>query len=166
MDLLILERLNDLVGKSVFLDKLFIFSADYLGYVLLLAFVFLLVKNYKKYWRLIVVALISGIISRFVFTELIRLFYSKSRPFVDNNIHLLIPYQDVNSFPSGHAAFFFAISTVVFLYNKKAGLIFIFASFLITISRIIVGVHWPADIIAGALVGIVSSCIIVKIFKP
>jgi undecaprenyl-diphosphatase len=76
-----------------------------------------------------------------------------------------------SSFPSGHAAFFFALSTVLLLYNKKfyprpkfwwgAGLFFFLASFLISIARVFVGIHWPSDILAGAAIGIFSGWLII-----
>ena len=83
-----------------------------------------------------------------------------------NHINLLFSYNPAEpSFPSGHAAFYFAIATIVYFYNKKAGLGFFLASFLISISRVFVGIHWPADIMAGALVGIFSGWLIIKIAK-
>ena len=80
-------------------------------------------------------------------------------------MNLLLSHEATSSFPSGHAAFYFALSTIIYFYNKKAGLLFLFASFLISISRVFVGIHWPFDIFAGAIVGIFSGWIILKISK-
>jgi undecaprenyl-diphosphatase len=165
IDFYIFQQINQLVGKSAFLDSLGVFFAKYLGYVLV-AFLFLLLfKNFKKYWRMLVLGLGAAIVARFGIVELIRFFCEKSRPFVENNVNLLLTHSATSSFPSGHAAFFFALSTVVYLYNKKTGFLFLLASFLISVSRVFAGIHWPSDILAGALIGVIVGWLVVKIFK-
>ena len=110
-------------------------------------------------------AILAGIVSRLFFTELIRWILPKSRPFIENDVNLLLIRDATSSFPSGHAAFYFALATVIYFYNKKAGLLFFLASFLIVLSRVFVGIHWPLDILAGALVGIFSGWLVIKWVK-
>ncbi len=165
MDFLIFQKMNSLAGKSVCLDGLGIFFAEYLGYVLVVILLLFLLKDWKKYWLMTVKGLSAAILARFGFTEIIRFFWERSRPFVENQVNLLFSHEATGSFPSGHAAFYFALSTIVYFYNKKAGIFFLIASFLISISRIFVGVHWPSDILAGAIIGIFSGWLIAKIFK-
>lgn len=171
MDFFIFQQINKLAGKWLFLDTLGIFFAKYLGYFLIFLLFLFLLKNFKKYWPMIIQGFLAAILARFGFTELIRLFLNRPRPFVENHINLLLNHSASSSFPSGHAAFFFALSTVVLLYNKKvhprpkfwwgAGLLFFLASFLISISRVFVGIHWPSDILAGAAIGIFSGWLII-----
>ena len=165
MDYLIFQQINSFAGKNICLDALGAFFAEYLGYVLVVVLVLFLIKNSKKYWGMLVRGFGAAILARFGITELIRFFWEKPRPFVENHVHLLIDKVDQASFPSGHAAFFFALSTIIYFYNKKAGLLFFLASFLISISRVFSGVHWPSDILVGALVGIFSGWLVMKIFK-
>ncbi|MEA3296084.1 MAG: phosphatase PAP2 family protein [Patescibacteria group bacterium] len=121
----------------------------------------------KEYWQsqMIVQAILAGVVSRLFFTEIIRFIIPNNRPFVENNVYKLISHSASSSFPSGHAAFYFAISGVVYFYNKKIGIIFFIASFLICLARIFCGIHWPADIVAGFVVGIFSSFLIIKLVK-
>jgi len=161
MDLFIFQKINQLAGKWLCLDALAIFFAKYFEYVLILCLFVFLIKNFKKYWPMVIRAFLAAILARFVIVAIVRYLLPRSRPFVDNHVNLLIPYNQYEaSFPSGHAAFYFALSTVVYAYNKKAGSLFFLASFLITISRVFAGLHWPSDIIAGALIGIFSGWLI------
>ena len=109
-------------------------------------------------------ALVSAAFARVVIVALIRWIWPRPRPFIENNVNLLLTHNS-SAFPSGHAAFFFALSTVIYFYNKKFGILFFLASFLICISRVFVGIHWPLDILAGAVVGIFSGWLIHKIAK-
>ena len=165
MDQYLFQQINNLAGKSVFLDRMAIFFAEYFGYILIVILLLLLAKDWKKYWQMVVLAFGSAIISRFVLTEILRWFWFRPRPFVEHKVNLLFEYPGVASFPSGHAAFYFALSALIYFYNKKTGLFFLGASFLISISRIFCGVHWPSDIITGALVGVFSGWLIWKLFK-
>lgn len=161
MDYFLFQKINSLAGQWAYLDAMGIFFAKYFEYILA-GLVF------AVFWRkreIILQTFLAAVIARFGITELIRWLWPRPRPFVENHINLLLDKIDQSSFPSGHAAFFFALSIVVYLYNKKAGIIFFIASFLISISRIFVGVHWPSDILAGAFVGIFSGWLVVKISK-
>jgi undecaprenyl-diphosphatase len=174
IDYLIFEKINSLAGKYPVLDSTAIFFAKYFDYFLILLVFLFLIKNFKKYWRPVVKTVSAGVLARLVFTEIIRFFYKRPRPFVENKVNLLLNHSSSSSFPSGHAAFYFAMATVVFLYYKKvyprpkfwwgAGLLFFLASFLISFSRVFVGIHWPSDIMGGVVVGVISGIIILKLF--
>ena len=165
MDLYLFQQINQFTGKWVCFDGLAIFFAKYFEYVLIFCLLIFLVVNFKKYFPMVLRAFISAVLARFVITTLIRWIWQRPRPFIFNKVNLLINYPDKASFPSGHAAFYFAISTIIYLYNKKIGILFFIASFLICLSRVFIGIHWPSDILAGALVGIFSACLVHIISK-
>ena len=75
----------------------------------------------------------------------------------------LLYHSAGNAFPSGHATVAFAIATAVFLWNRTWGSVLYAAALVVGISRIIGGVHWPTDILAGALVGAWSAGMIYAI---
>jgi len=160
-DSLIFQQINNLAGQWTCLDAFCIFFAKYFEYILIGSmFLFL----WKK-WRGIFLAVLAAILARFGVVELIRFFWARPRPFIENNVNLLINEVSGPAFPSGHATFYFALSFVVYKYNKKAGILFFVASFLISISRVFVGVHWPSDILAGAVIGVFAGWLITKLFK-
>ncbi|HEB01420.1 MAG TPA: phosphatase PAP2 family protein [Candidatus Portnoybacteria bacterium] len=164
LDFYLFEQINNLAGQWIWLDWLGIFLAEYLGYVLgiiLLAFLFFKKKNF---W-LVGLAFASAILARLVLTNLIRWFIYRPRPFIADQVNLLMSHKDVSSFPSGHTAFFFALSVSIFFFNKKAGSIFLVASLFIGLARVFVGIHYPLDILAGAVVGVFSAWLINKCFK-
>ena len=160
MDYFIFQQINSLAGKFVCLDSLVIFFAEYLQYLL----AGLVILLFWKKWRAIFLVFTSAILARFGLVELIRFFWLRPRPFVENEVNLLLEHNEA-SFPSGPAALFFAISVVVYHYNKKAGIGFFIASFLIAISRVFCGIHWPSDILAGAIIGIFSGWLVLKLFR-
>lgn len=160
MDFYIFHLINQFAGRWGFLDNTAIFFAKYFVYFL----VILVVIIFWKKWKIISQSFLAAILARWGIVELIRFLWPRPRPFIDNKVNLLFPYIEP-SFPSGHAALTFALATVVYRYNKKAGVLFFIAGFLISISRVFVGIHWPSDILAGALVGIFSGWLIIKIFR-
>ena len=161
MDLYLFRQINNLAGQWGLLDALGIFLAKYFGYILVVSVFFIFWPRLKIIFQ----SFLAGILARFGIVELIRWFWPRPRPFIENQVNLLIDKINQSAFPSGHTAFFFALSTVIFLYNKKAGIGFFIASFLIGIARIFCGVHWPSDILAGIGVGLLSGWLIIKIFR-
>jgi len=159
MDLQIFNYINQYASKWICLDAFGIFLAEYLGYGLIFFIIILVIINHQKYLKMAVESAIAGILARLGIVALIRHFWERTRPYVDNNVNLLFEHNEL-SFPSGHAAFFFAVSMVVFCYNKKIGIVFFLSSILIVIARVFSGIHWPSDILAGAIIGIFSGWLI------
>jgi undecaprenyl-diphosphatase len=62
-----------------------------------------------------------------------------------------------SSFPSAHAAWFFALAMTVWYANRKWGWWYFALATVMGIARIYAGVHWPFDIIGGAVIGIASG---------
>ncbi|MFY9461967.1 MAG: phosphatase PAP2 family protein [Candidatus Sungiibacteriota bacterium] len=160
IDVKIFYLLNDLAGRWPVFDGLVIFFAAYLQYVLVALFLILLFSagaySLREKLRLFWVTAVAVVISRLVITELIRFFYHRPRPFLVYQTHQLIA-ESAYSFPSGHATFFFALAAAVYFYNKRWGLWLFAASVLMGLARIAAGVHYPSDILGGALIGIATG---------
>lgn len=166
LDLYLFNLINGFAGKSQWLDYLAMFFAKYFEYFLILALLIFLAVNFKKYWKMVAEAVVIAVFVRFVLAEIIRWLWFRPRPFVVENFIPLISQSPAEaSFPSGHASFYFALSAIVYCYNKKASILFLVASSLIAISRVFVGIHWPSDILAGVLLGIFVAWLLNKLFK-
>lgn len=161
MDFYLFHFLNQWAGQWLYLDILAVFLAKYLGYFLVCFLLAWLIwdflfrrEKYLKTIKIVGLSLGTALFSRFIVVELIRWLYYRPRPFVAEQVNQLLEHSASGSFPSGHAAFFFTLATIIFFYNKKTGLAFLAASFLIGLARIFAGLHYPLDILAGAVLGI------------
>ncbi|MBX4211410.1 MAG: phosphatase PAP2 family protein [Candidatus Yanofskybacteria bacterium] len=163
MDLAISNYVTGFLGRWPMLDRAAFFFADTTLYILVLgALIYAAIpKQQTKERMLIFAALLTGILSRFGITSIIRLFYSRPRPsLVIANLKPLIDLdvsQFHKSFPSGHAAFFFAFAGVIYCYHPRWGKWLFLVSTLMGLSRVFAGVHWFSDIVGGAVVGMGSA---------
>ncbi len=66
---------------------------------------------------------------------------------------MLIAVPQDYSFPSGHTMASFAAATVLWHWNRKAGLATYLLAGMIAFSRLYLFVHFPSDVLAGALLG-------------
>ena len=91
----------------------------------------------------------------------------RTRPYeVVQGLTLLIEKQKDASFPSGHTASSFAAAVVMFhMLPKRYGIPALLLAFLIGLSRLYVGVHYPTDVLCGLLSGTVLALLSVWIVK-
>lgn len=66
---------------------------------------------------------------------------------------MLLACLSDHSFPSGHTAAAFAAAVALILCHKKAGIFALILAFMMGFSRLYLFVHYPSDVIAGALLG-------------
>lgn len=156
----IFEWLNSWAGKREWLDTSIIFRAQFLGWWLAAAFILFLFfgKDKRRELWMTGEAFFSALAARFGIAEAIRFFYNRPRPFeLLPNIYQLLSHSPGGSFPSGHAVFFFALATTVFLYHRFWGIIFYLGAISLSLSRVAAGLHWPLDVLGGAVIGVLVS---------
>ncbi len=160
IDAFLFQYINGLVNQSKFLDIIAVFFAGYLQYglgLILVVFLFFPKKDRLKNRTMVVIGLLAAFFSRFIVKTAIVLFYSRPRPF------LILPEarkllsvslnENFQSFPSGHAIFFFSLSAVLYCFNKKLGSWFFAASVVMVGARVFTGLHWLSDVLVGAVLG-------------
>ena len=121
------------------------------------------------------VILVQGILAAFVAVILARglthLLPVRMRPFVDpasGSISFFEPnpknFEDWSAFPSDTAAFTFALSCTLMYISRRLGICLLLLSAIpACITRIYIGVHYPSDIVVGAMIGILAVWMMHKI---
>lgn len=125
---------------------------------LLIALILILKIKTRKCGILIIIALILGLI---VGNILLKNIIARPRPFsVDKTINLLIQMPTDYSFPSGHTMASFEAAVIIFLHNKKWGIPVLILALLIGFSRMYLFVHYPSDVVFGAILGSLIAIIV------
>ena len=143
------------------------FGSVYIGVPFLLAIV--LSQDRKKWFENTLILFIL-LFSIHLLVAWLKVFTGRERPFVyfeQNGLtaHVLFERRKDFSFPSGHAALSFASAVMLnSLYQNKLAWLYALA-FLISFSRIYVGVHFPSDVLGGALLGMFTAGIMIQIMK-
>ena len=113
--------------------------------------------------REIISFFISAVFAWFL-AQFFKYIIAHPRPYdAFTNIHPLIT-ETGSSFPSGHATFFAALATSVYLYHKRAGIVLWICALAIGFARILAGVHFPVDILGGYALGILIAILFHKMF--
>ena len=130
---------------------------------LALAAAFLCFKKTRK-WGIAILGsmLLKELIGNLVLKNLV----ARSRPcWIDTTVPLLISSLSSYSFPSGHTFDAFAASVSIFLYNKKVGIAAILVGAIISFSRMYLFVHFPTDVLASIVLGIVVAVFVHSIVE-
>lgn len=122
---------------------------------ILLAAVFLIQKKYQKTGISMAIALLLGLLATNV---LLKNWVCRPRPYVTiPGLDALVTAGDW-SFPSGHSTSSMAAAVVIFCRTpRKIGIPAMILGVLICLSRLYVGVHYPSDVICGALIGVLAA---------
>lgn len=148
------------------MDKVMVIST-YLGnggiIWILIALALIISKKYRKIGFMAIAALIlSTILGEGILKHIVK----RMRP--SSNIvafDLLIQRPLSYSFPSGHTTSSFAVAGIFAKYFKNYAIEFFSLASLIAFSRLYLYIHYPTDILAGALLGLVCSGIIIYLFN-
>lgn len=138
-----------------------------LGHIQALAcFCFLLSRrNRGLAWPLVVTIIVSGVAVAQVAKQLIE----RERP---SHLQFAVPQEAwlYDSFPSGHTATSFGVAIMLWMltFNRTGqrwwGPVATLVALAIGISRIYRGVHWPTDVLGGALGGVFSAALVYLIY--
>ncbi len=151
------------LSNTPFIAKASLFLSYPFTYgVIFILFIWVIFFSKRKMFNLSLLFLSSFF--SWITAAILKIIFHVDRPFITEGIIPL--YKETGlSMPSEHMAVFSAIAISMFLIDKRAGVLFSIIAIFIGFSRIIIGVHYPIDILAGAIVGLIISLITIKIFK-
>jgi undecaprenyl-diphosphatase len=158
------------------LDPIMIFISGKLTWLpFYLVLLFLLIKNYKKQSVLVIISIILLIIcSDQISSSVFKPLFERPRPCHNEAIKDFVYLPNGHcggayGFISSHACNAFALAVFITqmlkqYYSKIAWVMFVWAS-LVAYSRIYMGVHYPGDVIVGAVVGAIIGWVFVILYK-
>ena len=121
----------------------------------------------SRRWKLASACALASAALALLINQLIGKLWHRQRPFASHpSAHVWGSRSHDPSFPSDHASAAFGIAFTIFLFDRVAGSIFLAAAFFIGAGRVFIGAHYPADVLAGCLVGLGSALLVVRVARP
>jgi undecaprenyl-diphosphatase len=164
----IFRWINGWAGHFSFLDTIMIVLTNSVPYITVAMILFLWFNRKgeegieRQYTALYIVfsALLALLIN-----EGIHLVYYHPRPFVAHHVHQLIPHSADSSFVSDHAILAFSIAWILLFRKDKWGYPALVWAIVVSISRIFVGVHYPADVAGSMVLSCGTSGLVLSLSK-
>ncbi|NEX14649.1 MAG: phosphatase PAP2 family protein [Prosthecochloris sp.] len=155
-------------------DDLMVFLSrpELSGHMMLLAALFMMVRRGWNGVIILLLTLLAVGCADWVASGVLKPFFQRTRPcFELEECRLLLSQTRSYSFASSHAATTAAIAGTIYIFFSRGELVdraytavMVLYALLVSYSRVYVGVHYPGDVIAGAVIGIVSSGIVYTCF--
>lgn len=121
---------------------------------ILLTILLLLIRKHRRCG----ITMMAGLIMCGVVVLLMKNGFARARPcWINTEIELLISSPKDYSFPSGHSMAGFASSLILLFHDERTGIFAVILAVLIALSRLYLYVHFPTDVLAGSLLGILAA---------
>ncbi|MBU3130466.1 undecaprenyl-diphosphatase [Clostridium tagluense] len=169
MDYTIYSLINGSAGRFVALDKTMVFIAQTFPYLFAITLLLLWFKKDTKERvvanrKVAIFAMMTMLIALGI-NHIIGFVYFRPRPYTLHAAHLLVNPSVDPSFPSDHATFAFALALPILVVNKYFGRVMIAMSLLLCFSRVYIGIHYPLDVVGGAIIAYATYKVIQRFPK-
>jgi membrane-associated phospholipid phosphatase len=118
-------------------------------------------------YKMLILSAISFLAARGLVTTLINYGFQRQRPYQKYKLTVytsrFFSYQTIipNSFPSRHATAFASVAGVVLMHNPLVGIALLSVTLMTGLGRIVLGYHYPTDIIGGMVLGVLIGILVV-----
>ena len=121
----------------------------------------------SRKWKIAAGSALGSAALGLLVNRVIASFWHRDRPYQTHHVaHLWVSRTTDASFPSDHASAAFGIAVAVLLIDPLVGAAFLTLAVLIGVGRVLVGAHYPSDVLAGAAVGTFSAVLVVRLGRP
>jgi undecaprenyl-diphosphatase len=156
----IFRMINDLGKQFTAVNPAMVFIAEYMVFFLALSVIVFWFTRKGENRMMVICGGFSFILAE-ILGKLAGKIHSNHNPFAElSNVNQLIEKAVDNSFPSDHTILFFSFCVTFWLFKRSWGILWISLAFLVGISRIWVGVHYPADVLVGAFISSLASAVV------
>ena len=112
-------------------------------------------ENERDAFKRGVLFTLTGVLVANLIVKLAWMSFFRPRPFaVLDEVKILFYRPSVSSFPSEPVATLMALAFGVWLFERRVGAVMLTLTVLFALARVMAGVHFPSDVIAGAVIGI------------
>jgi undecaprenyl-diphosphatase len=162
MEWSILHTLNDFLYRhDGFEDALlFYINISEALFIATLVIVFAFANGVRlRAWRRASVAALLSAGLALAVGKVISELVDRARPFVadPHGVHLFSSHAADPGFPSDHATGAFAVAMAIWLRNRRLGTVALIAAAVLSVGRVAIGVHYPSDVVAGAILGCAAA---------
>lgn len=168
-DALLFKAVNGLSGQPVIDSIMVYFTTAGYGWALSLICLTILFAGWVKKNLALRVAGYSGLVAYVLagtMSQVFKLIWQRPRPLLSlYDVHVVDVPLFANSFPSGHTTAAFAVAFSCTSFYPKLGYVLYPLAALIAFSRIYLGVHYPFDVLYGALLGLLLGWIATYILQ-
>ena len=150
------------------LDHLMRFATDVrVGRVVLLAMaIWLLVRLRRRGLIVALGAALTLTASDQLASHLLKPVFGRARPANElTGVHLLVKRTRSYSFPSSHAANTFAAAAYFSRFAPSMAIPLFGLATVVSISRVYVGVHYPLDLVGGAILGLACAVLVLRLME-
>lgn len=139
------------------------FFATFLIWILYAGLVVLWFIDGKIKKEQVIHALIAGGVA-WTLTLAIKNIFPTLRPYMVNGLATGVLFTPTDgAFPSAHTAMAFSLAVTIFMHDGKIGWAYLIGALFIGVARVVANVHYPIDILGGALIGTSVALIIGKV---
>jgi undecaprenyl-diphosphatase len=154
------QLINARAGSNDSLDDVLEWAANWLIYVMAGLAVVPMLMALRAGRRADLVRVVVSLPLAFAVGQLVAMGSDEVRPFQTHVVHQLIPHDSGGSLPSDHATAAFAVAFAIGAFlSVRWGVALSVLAAVIGFARVWAGIHYPGDILAGAVIG--AACVLI-----
>lgn len=170
MDWRIYHAINTFVTHHSWLGTLFKFIETYGTYAIGIAAAALWLLSRpggSRRWKVAAGSALGSAALALVVNKVISSAWHRDRPYQTHHVARIWGARKTDaSFPSDHASASFGIAIALLLLETPVGIAFLVLAVLIAVGRVIIGEHYPGDVLAGVVIGTICGYVVATFARP